>query len=370
MRMTTCRANAIVAGATMAVVVMITTAAIAARDETVTARAGGQAPPLLSETGLYRQGTLQIDAGNRPYSPQYPLWSDGAGKSRWVHLPKGSTIDITNPEAWEFPVGTKFWKEFAFNGRKVETRFLWKASRQGWVFATYAWNEDETDARRAPEDGIANAYAFAPGASHSLPSVGDCRACHDGARTEILGFNTLQLSDDRDPRAPHAEPLQPGMITLRTLLAEGLAQPYREELVVNPPRIPGDAVTRAALGYLSANCGHCHNREGSLASVGLFLKHSAAARTWQDEPAVQSTVDYPSTWQVPGAPEGTSRRVNPAVPDLSAVLRRIRSRNPSSQMPPLGTGVADREGIEALERWVNQLRSVRLADARANAPTR
>lgn len=365
MRITTRGANAIVVGATMAVVAMITTAAIAARDDGASSLAGRmQAPGLLSQTGLYRQGTLQIDAENRPYSPQYPLWSDGAGKSRWVHLPKGSTIDVTDLEAWEFPIGTKFWKEFAFNGRKVETRFLWKASREGWVFATYAWNEDQTDAARAPEDGIPNAYEFAPGAVHRIPAVGDCRACHDSARTEILGFNTLQLSDDRDPHAPHAEPLQPGMITLRTLLADGSVQPYRRELLVNPPRIPGDAVTRAALGYLSANCGHCHNREGSLASVGLFLKHSAAARTWQEEPAVQSTVDYPSTWQVPGAPEGTSRRVNPGVPDLSAVLRRVRSRNPSSQMPPLGTGVADREGIETLDRWVNQLRGVRLADAR------
>ena len=62
-----------------------------------------------------------------------------------MFLPPGSTIDATVLDAWEFPVGTKFWKEFAFNGRKVETRFLWRASDSGWVFASYVWNEAGTD---------------------------------------------------------------------------------------------------------------------------------------------------------------------------------------------------------------------------------
>ena len=50
------------------------------------------APPrLLSETGLYvGNGTTTIEPRNRPFSPQYPLWSDGAHKSRWVRLPDGA----------------------------------------------------------------------------------------------------------------------------------------------------------------------------------------------------------------------------------------------------------------------------------------
>src|SRR4029079_13612579 len=39
------------------------------------------APPRLSETGLYTPGQQdRIDARNRPFAPQYPLWSDGARK--------------------------------------------------------------------------------------------------------------------------------------------------------------------------------------------------------------------------------------------------------------------------------------------------
>ena len=44
--------------------------------------------------------------------------------------------------------------------------------------------------------------------------------------------------------------------------------------------------------------------------------------------------------------------VNTHAPDTSAVLARMRSRRPSSQMPPLGTVIADREAIEAIGAWI------------------
>lgn len=94
-----------------------------------------------------------MDVNNRAFTPQYPLWSDGAGKRRWVQLPAGSTIDISNVDRWNFPVGTRFWKEFEFDGHQVETRFLWKVSEGNWVFASYAWNAGQTDAVLVPEGG-------------------------------------------------------------------------------------------------------------------------------------------------------------------------------------------------------------------------
>src|SRR5688572_19859367 len=71
-------------------------------------------PRLLSDTGLYlrQSGTLAVDPRNRPFSPQYPLWSDGAAKSRWVQLPAGATIDARDLDRWTLPAGTRFWKEF------------------------------------------------------------------------------------------------------------------------------------------------------------------------------------------------------------------------------------------------------------------
>ena len=322
------------------------------------------APSLLSETGLYAgEGTTEIDPRNRPFAPQYPLWTDGAAKKRWIRLPAGAVIDATNLARWEFPVGTRFWKEFSFNGRKVETRLLWRATKDAWVFATYAWNEDQTEATLAPETGIPGAAEVAPGKRHSIPGIADCRSCHDSARTEILGFTALNLSDDRDPNAPHAETLTKEMITLRTLTEQRLITPTRPELIKTPPRIAADSPTeRAALGYLSTNCGSCHNRDSSIASLGLSLKHS------DDLAALYTTVNQRGHWVVPEAPED-SRLINPGRPDASAIIRRVTSRRPLSQMPPLGTVIVDREAVDLLTRWVQELGVRTCNPATASAST-
>jgi hypothetical protein len=345
--------DGLVAAAAIVTVAIVSTAAIGARGRTGTRATLPEPPPRLSETGLYVNGTLRIDPRNRAYSPQYPLWSDGAGKSRWVYLPAESVIDVSNVDAWTFPVGTKFWKEFEFDGRKVETRFLWKATAEAWVFATYAWNVEQTDAVFAP-NGVRHAAPIAPEATHTIPSVEDCRACHDSARTEILGFNALQLSTDRDPNAPHAETLAPGMVTLQTLVDEELIHPLRSDLVANPPRIrTDDPAARAAVGYLSANCGHCHNRESLLVPLGLFLKHSTGAAG--DETAMMSSVGRATLWQIPDAPDESTRAIEPGVPELSAVWHRMRSRRPSSQMPPLGTALVDDEAVSLIEAWIRAM---------------
>src|SRR5262245_6566525 len=130
-------------------------------------------PLRLSGTGLYvTDGPgLMIDPRNLPFVPQYPLWSDGAAKSRWVQLPEGTKIDVSDVDAWRFPTGTKFWKEFEWAGRKVETRMIWKVGDEEWLFATYAWTEDQSDAFLASEMGVANVVPTARGKRHSIPGI-------------------------------------------------------------------------------------------------------------------------------------------------------------------------------------------------------
>lgn len=314
----------------------------------------GPAPEWLSETGLYREtGSLTIDPRNRPFAPQYPLWSDGAAKRRWVRLPDGATIDARDSDHWDLPVGSRFWKEFAFGGRRVETRMFWKDAPTHWQFASYAWTDDQRDARLVPEGGLADVAEIAPGKWHSIPSAAECRACHDSDRTEALGFTALQLSDDRDPLAPHAEPLAPGMITLRTLVAEDRLAHAPGDLVANPPRVAAsDPRERAVLGYLSTNCGSCHNPRSTIASLGLDLHYALETTGACAAGALATTVGRPGHWAVPTAPDGASRLLAPGRPDLSALFVRAKSRRPSSQMPPIGTTLADREALALIEAWI------------------
>lgn len=312
-------------------------------------------PHRLSETGLYAPGQPGvIDPRNRAFSPQYPLWTDGAAKSRWVYLPPGAAIDASDPYEWNVPVGARFWKEFRFDGRKVETRLIWRASTEKWVFASYMWDADGTDATLAPERGVRNVAEVAPGRFHGIPATTDCVACHVSGRPQLLGFNALQLSPDRDPGAIHGEPLAPGMITLNTLARDGLLSPVPAHFLAQPPAIRTSSPrTRSMLGYFAANCGSCHNGRGEISALGPVITQRDLLD--DGDRIAGSLVGQLTRWQVPGKAEGESALVDPVDPDRSAIVVRMRSRSPSSQMPPLGTVLRDQTALEALNDWIADL---------------
>lgn len=306
-------------------------------------------PRLLSQTGLYLGGdTKKVDPKNLPYSPQYTLWTDGAAKRRWVRIPDGKRIDARNPDRWDIPPGTRFYKEFAF-GRAAETRLIEKLPDGSFRYATYVWNTAGTDAVLAPEHGVRGIAEVAPGVRHDAPSLADCKACHEGRAGAILGFGALALSPERDPNAPHAEPKEPGSLDLPELARRGLIEGLPDELLARPPRIQAESPEeRAALGYLYANCAGCHNADGPLRSVGLDF--DVLVREGGKSRARATAYDRASRIQLPG--HEADPRLAPGRPEHSTVLVRMKSRDPVAQMPPLGTRVVDQAGIDLVERFV------------------
>lgn len=316
----------------------------------VAAEPGAPLPARLSETGLYEAGsTTAVRAGVLAFSPQYPLWSDGTRKRRWIALPPGTSIDATQVDAWEFPVGTRLWKEFGY-GRRIETRMIERSADGSWRFATYVWNADGSDAMLAPADGAVVADADAPGGRYRVPGRYDCTACHEGAAVPVLGFSALQLSTDRDPLAPHAERQRPGQVDLRSLAARGLLRGLPPELLATPPRVEASSPTaRAALGYLHGNCGHCHNAAGALTGLELILAQSAARDARSTERTLQSLLGHSSRFR----PQGADATQRIAAGHGSSVLTlRMKTDNPLARMPPLGVQVVDTEGVALIERWI------------------
>jgi hypothetical protein len=322
--------------------------ALLCRVEAVPEPAAPSAPPTLHETGLYVDAAaLKVDPQHLPFSPQYPLWTDGAAKRRWISLPPGTTIDASDPDAWVFPVGTRLWKEFSFDGRRVETRYL-KREADRWVYAAYMWSADGREAHLVGARGRRAAYPLPGGKSHTIPGIVDCKACHQGGRSEVLGFTALQLSPDRDPGALHADG-GPGAIDLKTLVDRSLLVGLPQHLRDQPPRITASSQKeRAALGYLHGNCGHCHNDQGSLRNVGLYLRQKALGGSQ----AVETTVGHPVKKSAPGQSPDAVNRIEPGYPERSGLVQRAGSRYPALQMPPLGTELVDSEAIALLENWI------------------
>lgn len=324
-----------------------------------------EAPQLLSQTGLYENmQTGKIAESNLYFEPQYPLWTDGAKKARWIYLPPGKQIENGkttplqgSPDRWIFPVGTKAWKEFSFpdpenpgHYKKVETRYYRKSREDGWFAATYVWNDAQTDAAIAPLDGIANHYPLGGNKFHSIPAVRECWQCHYKGGDALLGFEALQLSTDRDPLGLHTHNAVANSVTLRTLIEKNLLT-QSGTLLTHPPRIHSSTETgRAAMGYLHGNCGHCHNPAGTAADTGQFLRHVLSATSQEEEPAFHTTVGvYTQDFQIPGVDE--TYRVLPQVPESSAVHYRLRK----GSMPPLGFKRVDTKAAELLENWIRSL---------------
>lgn len=280
----------------------------------------------LSQTGLYDPLSLDRPAPElHAFEPAFALWSDGAEKRRWLRLPPGARIDTTDPDHWQFPVGSVLYKEFSRAGRRIETRVIARTgpgARDYWMGA-FVWNDDESDARFTPE-GLPNAR----GTPHDVPSAKSCGTCHNGEPGRVLGFSAVQ-----QPQAP----------------AELLLEP-----IPRPGVPPGDAIARAALGYLHANCGHCHNPTGSAyPDTDMDLRLSARDVTPEETRTYQTTVSMPLQFF---KGQAQRHRVVPGEPDQSGVLFRMSERAPPGRMPPLATEEPDAAGVAAVRAWVQSLR--------------
>jgi hypothetical protein len=121
-------------------------------------------PRTLAETDLT---TLDSAALARKrvvaFAPAYPLWSEDSGKMRAVRVPRGMSIKFDKAtQRFEIPDNTRFYKTFLKKitlrdgrevWRKIETRLIVARKPEGdqpvesvALFASYAWNEEETEA--------------------------------------------------------------------------------------------------------------------------------------------------------------------------------------------------------------------------------
>lgn len=300
-------------------------------------------PALLSQTGLYDDiAAHEVAAGARPFTPRHALWSDGTDKQRWVYLPACGIIDATDPDDWSLPVGTRLWKELSLDGRRIETRLLARVGPgpHDFRFTAYLWNDIETDATRVPE-GVPDAN----GTGHDVPSEVACRRCHGshagggGRPSRALGLSAVQLAHDG-----------PGL-TLATLAEEGKLSPVPESTTL--PTVGDDELTRAALGYLHANCGSCHNRTvDAVPQVDLDLWLGVGEEAFEQTGVFLTAIDIPTTVF---SDQHVTARIAPGAPEASAVWFRMQERGNNGQMPPLASNRVDEFGANLLASWIEAL---------------
>jgi uncharacterized repeat protein (TIGR03806 family) len=315
-------------------------------------RAGGELPPLLSQTGAFRDTRNQIPSrGLIPYEIVVPFWSDGARKSRWVAVPRGQ-IHFAPTGEWDFPSGTVFVKTFALPiderrpqlTRRLETRLLVRDSAGGVYGAVYKWRADGSDAdlltssltERIPVRTAAGGVRMQ---TWYYPSRKDCLSCHTGRAGGVLGVKTRQMNRDLT---------YPSGVTdneLRAWNHIGLFTPgfSDSDLKRFPTLAATDDTTRSledrARSYLDANCAQCHRPGGTAAYFD----------TRYDTPLdKQELVDGPILYD-----EGIDRPrvISPHDIWRSIALMRMDTTG-DIKMPPLARETIDARGVALLRDWI------------------
>jgi mono/diheme cytochrome c family protein len=281
-------------------------------------------PANLSDTDLFTlDSSVLAQYGVIAYAPGYPLWSDNAGKLRYVRVPRGQSIHFNKTtQQFEIPPNTRFYKTFmkqiidtdgSYRYRKIETRLIVSrpdtnnpdgtAMAQTALYGSYKWDpNDESKATLITtqlHDGLpfgdtillyntneplaadilngqptdpANALLLSNAARHyAIPSSQRCVQCHMGSPSQsfVLGFTPLQIN--RMPTGTHGviEETGPDELTqLQRLIDAGVITGVDSPADLLPleqsqgTRTPRNREELLAQGYLLGNCSHCHNPRG------------------------------------------------------------------------------------------------------------
>jgi hypothetical protein len=327
------------------------------------------------------------------FQPNFPLWTDGLVKRRWIHLPPGTRIQTSGTVAirssltasldmdrWHFPVGTRFMKEFALpSGRLVETR-LWErlpdvGGTPRYRMGSFRWSDiggTGPQVARYTESGSA-ATAGGPdpirlsidGESfiHQIPNNAECHRCHDGEPGRALGFTAFQLAKDTPDDVDLITLIDDGWLTS----SAGYDPSWRFMIddVTYDARMPAPP-TRAALGALHANCGHCHNEwdeadASSITTAGLRVPSVFGLRLRYAQSDVTTSQTYRSSVDRPASVPQLRHtlRIESGAPDRSILWLRdgLRAGMPMAgmRMPPIGTARVNQVMQDDVAAWIRAL---------------
>jgi hypothetical protein len=320
----------------------------------------GGLPADLACTGLYSDiatGKLAPDAVS--FAPAVALSSDGADKRRWIKLPPNTKIDNSDPMLWEFPVGTRFFKEFSYpETGAIETRYFWKQREGLWHYTTYLWSADHTGATRLDTGKTVKGPAVG---SHYIPTQRECETCHGTREHTTLGFEQVSLGTSGAQGMPLATLVQKGLLT---------NTPASLNLIVGDD---GSGMAQPILRWFHINCGvSCHNDDENSAGYSSRLRFKLDPAQLDGRPsntfnAIALTVGqkaWTSKW-------ANQTRIVPSSPETSLLYKLISTRcqDENCQMPPVASLRTDAIHTKLVYDWIKAMKPLPAAPTTPTTPT-
>jgi uncharacterized repeat protein (TIGR03806 family) len=326
--------------------------------------------PKLSDYRFF-EGALKNQApsyGVLPYEPASSLFTDYAHKKRFVYLPKNTRGTFNgDDQVIELPVGAALIKTFyydnilnfaAADGRRIiETRIMIRKA-DGWIFADYVWNSDQTEAyldlAGSNTDVVFNENGEVKSTSYRIPSEVQCAVCHKSSQL-VNGV----------PQVKHI-PIGIKPQNLNTSYNYGAQtknqlDKWIEQGFLEPMSLPSSL--RTTVDYLDAskplelrvrsyfdiNCAHCHTQDRHCDYRPLRL---AFSDTHNNRTNMGVCVD---TEDMQGFPPALSKLITPGQINRSMLFHRLNTTDETYRMPLHGRTLLDEQALEMIAQWITSL---------------
>ncbi len=295
----------------------------------------------------------QIIARGIPYKPSSELFTNYAKKKRWVVMPpNGKALVNQNNLPLIFPEGTVLVKTFYYNNaqplgeqRILETRLMIKMS-SGWKFAEYVWNDEQTEAFLSMDgsEQVVNwidDFGTSKSVEYRFPSASECLMCHKSAGDPIpIGLKPQNLNSDLSYDGGVFNQLD--YWNLNEFIDEISVGEANSTINYMDTSY---STERRLRSYLDINCAHCHMNGGHCDYRPIKLDYSATNDRANLGLCVDPDEFINTTLTSIISPSNTIR---------SVMYYRLNSNDPSIQMPITGRSMIHQEGVDLLEKWINE----------------
>jgi len=317
--------------------------------------AGSAMPALLSQTGAFKDTrTLTPGDGLIPYEIRVPFWSDGAGKLRWLAVPK-EQIRFAPQGEWTFPNGVVFVKTFELPvddanpsvKRRLETRLIVRDSAGGVYGVVYKWRADNSDADLLSSSLTENiAVRTTNGGTRTqtwyYPSRKDCLQCHNSHAGGVLGLKTRQMNREMT----YATGVTDNQLRAWNHLGLFTTKLNEGDISQFPTLAASDDSSRSvedrARSYLDANCSQCHRPGVTVANFDARFDTPLERQGLVNGPVlIDERIDR-------------SRVISPNDVWRSIAFMRVNTVG-DIRMPPLARETIDSQGVELLRQWIGSL---------------
>ena len=302
-----------------------------------------------------------------PYEPISSLFTDYAHKKRFIWLPKGTKATYNgDDEILELPVGAAIIKTFYYDNvqpsnttKIIETRIMIRKS-EGWIFADYVWNDEQTEAY-LDLNGSTKNITFKDEndvtrtVDYRIPNESQCIVCHKTKSYENgnyvqknipIGIKPQNLNKTynyvNDTKNQLTKWIELGM------LENNFSLPSETNTIVdyNDSSKPLEKRVRS---YFDINCAHCHKEHGHCDYRPMRFAFSETLNNSTNMGVCVSTQDMQNF------EPALSKIVTPGNIYRSMLYYRLNTIDETYRMPLHGRTLIHDEGVLLVEEWINSL---------------